>query len=512
MPPLYFDQLLSGVELPQSLLPELAQSDVRGLDYDSRRIQPGFAFWAFAGANADGRMFAEQALSRGAVGVVSELPPPPGFPQHMLSRWVRVPHARQALALAARNFYGPLSREIALIGITGTNGKTTTCYLVDSILRAARRLTAMVGTVEYRIGERVFPAVNTTPESLDLYRILTELLAQRASPLQRLAATIEVSSHALHLGRVWGLEFHTAVFSNLSRDHLDYHQTMEAYFEAKAALFHGQGGRPPAFAVINRDDPYGSRIHVSNSTQVYWYGLGEDARVRAQNIESSFNGIRFEVTHGRHTFPVESRLVSRVNVYNILAAAATGLSLGIAEQAIQEGIALAASVPGRFELIEQGQPFLVVVDYAHTDDALRNLIANAHALEPRRVLTLFGCGGDRDRTKRPLMARAAAEASDFVLLTSDNPRSEDPLAIIEDALPGFADSNTPYEVEPERAKAIARILALAEPGDIVLIAGKGHETHQVLKSGAVHFDDREFAAAALESLGYRKPRSAGADE
>src|ERR1035438_6041753 len=434
-------EILAGGRLRAPLSPLLSQLDVQGLDYDSRRVQPGFLFFAFPGSRADGRQFARDAVDRGALAVASESPAPDHFP----APWIEVEYGRHALALAARNFYRHPDERIALTGITGTNGKTTTSYLIDAILRAAGKTTALIGTIEYHLAGRVLPAVNTTPESLDLVRLFAEL--EHAGGTH---ATLEVSSHALALGRVYGLNFHTAVFTNLTRDHLDFHGAMENYFAAKQTLFEGAGGPPPRFAVLNRDDEYARKLKVDPKTEVLWYGLGHERDLRALHISSGFQGLRFDVQYGKLRFAVESPLIGRINVYNILAACGAGLSYGIAPEGIAQGIAGLRAVPGRFERVDQGQPFVVVVDYAHTDDALRNVIAVARGLNPKRVITLFGCGGDRDRTKRPLMGQAAAQASDFVVLTSDNPRSEDPLAIMNDALVGIRRFDVPH-VEPAYA-------------------------------------------------------------
>ena len=488
-------QILPGERLQQPLTPELAAAEAGGIAYDSRRVRPGDLFFAFPGAHADGREFARDALARGAVAVVAESP----APRELAARWIAVDHGRKTLALAARNFYGKPDERLGLTGITGTNGKTTTAYLIDSILRAAGKTTAMIGTIEYHLAGRVLPAVNTTPESLDLMRLFSELEQAGGTP-----ATMEVSSHALDLGRVYGLQFHTVVFTNLTRDHLDYHHTMEAYFAAKQTLFKGAGGPPPQFAVLNRDDGYARQIKLSSRTEVFWYGLGREPNLRARHIASGFQGLRFDVQFGKLRFAVESPLLGKINVYNILAACGAGLSYGIAPETVARGIAGLQAVPGRFERVDEGQPFVVAVDYAHTDDALRNTIAVARGLDPKRIVTLFGCGGDRDRAKRPLMGQAAAEASDFVVLTSDNPRSEDPLAIMNDALVGIRRVDVPHAIEPDRATAIARALQEAREGDVVILAGKGHETYQVLKDRTIPFDDREVARGVLRGYGYRK--------
>ena len=488
-------QILSGVRLRQPAAGELANLEIKGLEYDSRRVEPGFLFFAFPGSHSDGRQFAQVALAAGAAAVVSESPAPEGF----RGVWLEVGHGRQALALAARNFYCLPDERLHLTGITGTNGKTTTSYLLDSILLAAGYTTALIGTIEYHLAGQVRRAVNTTPESLDLLWLFAELEKQGGTHV-----TMEVSSHALELGRVYGLHFQVAVFTNLTRDHLDFHGNMEAYLAAKLKLFAGAGGPPPRAAVLNRDDESVRKIRLARETQAFWYGLGPDATLRARHISSGFDGLRFDVQYGKTRFAVQSPLIGKFNVYNILAACGVGISYGITPEIIARGVANLRAVPGRFERIDEGQPFVVVVDYAHTDDALRNVIAAARALNPKRVITLFGCGGDRDRTKRPLMGRAAAEASDFVVLTSDNPRSEDPLDIINDALVGVRRVDVPHIIEPDRAAAIGRALQEARPGDVVILAGKGHETYQVLKDKTIDFDDREVARGMLIRYGYRK--------
>jgi len=487
------ETILEGIRLRRGLSEDLQKMEVTGLEYDSRRVQQGFLFFAFAGARADGRAFAQGALDAGAAAVASEHPPPPGF----RGTWIEVEHGRHALALASRNFYGSPDERLGLTGVTGTNGKTTTTYLIDSVLRSAGKTTAMVGTIEYRLGGQVRTAVNTTPESLDLYRIFHTLEQVAGSHV-----TMEVSSHALALGRVYGIRFHTAVFTNLTRDHLDFHETMENYFAAKQLLFKPQASEPPRWAVINSDDPYGARIDPPAETYVLRYGFGDNADLRISELEMTFEGLHMTVEHGRERVKLTSALVGKINAYNILAACGAALSYGFDWPTIAGGIAECRRVPGRFESIEEGQPFMVVVDYAHTDDALRNIISVARELHPKRVVTLFGCGGDRDRSKRPLMGMAAAEASDFVVLTSDNPRSEDPLGIMNDALVGLRRFDTPHLVEPDREKAIRGALEAAQPGDIVILAGKGHEPYQVLKDRVIHFDDREVARAALRDLGF----------
>jgi len=490
-------ELLSGVALKQPLAPPLASAPAGGLDYDSRRIARDYLFFAFPGSRTDGRRFVQDALDRGAAAIVSESEAPPA----LASRWIQVEHGRRALAAAARNFYNRPDDRVFLTGITGTNGKTTTAFLLDSVLRAAGHTTAMIGTIEYHLADRVLPAVNTTPESLDLIRLLAEL--EQAGGTH---ATMEVSSHALALGRIHGLNFHTAVFTNFTRDHLDYHGTMEAYFQAKQMLFEGAGGEPPRFAVLNRDDEQVRLLKLHPQSQVLWYGLGPDSDLRARHIAQGSTGLRFEIQHRKSRLAIESPLIGKINVYNILAAYGAAISLGMQPEAIRKGVAQLRAVPGRFERIDEGQPFVVVVDYAHTDDALRNVISVARSLNPKRVITLFGCGGDRDRAKRPLMGLAAGENSDFVVLTSDNPRSEDPLAIMNDALVGIRRTDVPHIVEPDRATAISRAIKEAREGDIVILAGKGHEPYQVLKDRTIPFDDRAVAREVLKGYGYHQPK------
>jgi UDP-N-acetylmuramoyl-L-alanyl-D-glutamate--2,6-diaminopimelate ligase len=484
------EQILANAPEAASLPAELRPIKVRGLDYDSRRIQPGWVFFAFRGERTDGAAFAADARRRGAVAVVSESPAPSGF----VGPWIQVGFARQTLAAFARAFY-PSAANVLLTGITGTNGKTTTSYLVDSIFRAASKTTALIGTIEYHVAGERRPAVNTTPESLDLYRLLAEL-AERGGT----HATMEVSSHALEIGRVRTLEFHTAAFTNLTQDHLDFHQTMPAYFAAKSKLFEGQDAPPPKYAVINFDDDWGRRIRVARETTAWWYGMTPGATLRATKVSSTFSGLSCDIAHDGGTLRIASPLVGQINVYNILAACAVGLTYGLEAAVIEAGIAQCTAVPGRFERIDEGQPFLVVVDYAHSPDALRNVIAAARTLDPQRVITLFGCGGDRDRSKRPMMGAAAAQFSDYVVLTSDNPRSEDPLSILNDALVGLRRFDTPHEIEPDRETAIASALRRAKPGDIVILAGKGHETYQVLADKTIDFDDREVARRVLREM------------
>jgi len=491
--------LLQDAGLPAAAAWE--QIEVRGLEYDSRRVGPGFVFFAFPGSRTSGALYARQALERGAVAVVSELAAPENFP----APWIQTSHGRRALARMSLRFFGHPDRRLRLTGVTGTNGKTTTVFALDAMLRHAGRMTGMAGTVLYRVGERAWTAANTTPESLDLVRMMDELVRAGGTDF-----VFEVSSHALALERVYGFEFHTAVFTNFTQDHLDFHGTMENYFAAKQRLFEGAGGPAPRFAVINADDEWAQRLVTAAGSERWTYGLSRGAAFRATGIESDFRGVRFTVEHSRGRTRIASPLCGLINVYNLTAAFAAGISLGLDPDAAAAGLAACRAVPGRFERVDMGQPFLVVVDYAHTEDALKNLIEAARALRPRRVITVFGCGGDRDKLKRPRMGAVAAALSDYVVVTSDNPRSESPLDIINDILVGLRRHDTPHEVEPDRRSAIRLAIGRAAAGDIVLIAGKGHETYQVLAEGTVPFDDREVAREVLAEFGYRGGSGDGA--
>ena len=475
-------------------------AEIRGLDYDSRRIEPGFAFFAFPGERVDGHRFIPQARAAGAAAVVSERP----RPEHDAGAWVQVRHGRRALACAALAFYRRPDRRIKIVAVTGTNGKTTTVYLIDSVLRAAGFTTARLGTIEHRVGDKAIPAVNTTPESLDLVRYLVEL-----EGVQGEFACIESSSHALELGRFHGFEVHAAVFTNLSQDHLDFHGDMESYARAKRRLFEGAGAPPPKFGVINADDPVGREFLELEGFRPLSYALDGDGDVTAKNVEATFEGLSFELRAPDGSVRIQSPLLGLFNARNLLAAAGAGIACGVDLETIRDGLAECSGAPGRFETVREGQEFLVAVDYAHTPDALQNLIGAARQLLPKggRILTLFGCGGDRDRAKRPLMGEAAGRLSDRVILTSDNPRSEDPLRIIADATVGLQRVDADYVREPDRAKAIRRALAEARPGDIVLLAGKGHETVQKVGDEALPFDDREVAREVLREM--RNGRQAG---
>ena len=479
-----------------------AQVVISGLELDSRRVFPGQAFFAIHGYRQDGHRFIPDALARGALAVVSEAAPAPGS-DGRLAAWVQVPNARRALALAAAEFYGHPSEQLQLVGVTGTNGKTTVSFLIASILDAAGKKPALFGTIEYRLafgepgGSR--PAPNTTPESLDLQRMLRQVVEAAGK-----SAVMEVSSHSLALERVAGCSFHTAVWTNFSRDHLDFHPTVEDYYAAKAKLFLATEGQPaPQIAVLNADDAHCSAISNQTPARIVRFGIEQPADVTARKWKAGRSGISLTAQTPAGPVELESPLVGRHNVYNLLAATAAAIGLGATSEQIRQGVR-SLRVPGRMEAVDLGQPFGVYVDYAHTEEALKSLVASGRELAPQgHLLVVFGCGGDRDRTKRPLMGLAAA-ACDRVILTSDNPRSEDPLQIINDVTVGLQKARANYVIEPDRGAAIERALAEARAGDAVLIAGKGHETFQMVGDRRIPFDDRESARAALRHMGFEQ--------
>ena len=501
-----FQQLLQGAEV----LSQSGNPSVTGVEYDSRRVQPGNAFVAMQGESSDGNKYIDKAIATGAAAIVTDSAQE--RPREGVA-WAQVPHGRRALARLSANFYKRPAERLAITGVTGTNGKSTTTFLIESIFRAANRKSALIGTIEYHVAGKTLPAPHTTPEALELNQMLATALANGATE-----AVMEVSSHALAQQRVFAIPFDVAIFTNLTRDHLDYHHTMEEYFGAKRVLFEGCGTEPPRVAVINTDDEYGqqlARISKKRGSRVLTYGLTA-ANFQAREIQITSRGTGLQLVTPEEAISIWSPLIGKVNIYNILAAAAAARARDCATKAISEGIAALTRVPGRFERVDCGQPFTVVVDYAHTDDALRNLTALARdfvaqAAQKGRVITVFGCGGDRDRTKRPLMGEAAGRGSDFVVLTSDNPRSEDPLAIINDAMVGLQRSGAKYAMEPDRRSAIALAIGRAQPGDIVLIAGKGHEKVQISRDGTIPFDDVEVAQQLLHEAGYEcQAQSAGA--
>ncbi len=468
------------------------EEDARDVTHDSRACAPGTVFVAIRGEKTDAHRFIPQAVERGAVAVISEQP----VDTSAAPAWIQVRDARRALALSAAAVHGRPSERLKLAGITGTNGKTTTAHLIDSILRAAEGTSAMFGTISHRVGEEAITASHTTPESADIQRMLARAVAAGCR-----SAVMEVSSHAIELHRADALKFAVAVFTNLTRDHLDYHKTMDAYFAAKERLFNGALDYAPLASIINIDDEYGRKLLGTARGTLITYGLGERADVRTKDYRVTGRGTSYTAETPAGRIEIESPLVGRPHVYNTLAAIAAGLALGADSEQIARGINGCEVVAGRFEQVTAegaDAPFTVIVDYAHTDDALKNVLQTAREIAGNnRVIVVFGCGGDRDRTKRAPMGEIAATLADVAIATSDNPRSEDPEAIIADIEVGLKRSGRNYIKIVERREAIFRAVAEARAGDVVLIAGKGHETYQILGSQTVHFDDREVAGEAI---------------
>jgi UDP-N-acetylmuramoyl-L-alanyl-D-glutamate--2,6-diaminopimelate ligase len=477
-------------------LQDLLDKSPAAIAYDSRQVKPGAVFVALRGVHADGARFVPQAIANGAVAVVAESPAPQGISVP----WAQVPSARAALAELAAGFYGNPSEQLALVGITGTNGKTTTSYLLAGIFEAAGIQCGRLGTIGYLVGGREQNAPRTTPEAPDLQRMLRDMVKQGCR-----ACVMEVSSHALALRRVDRLRFAAGVFTNLTRDHLDFHGDMESYFAAKRRLF--EMLPDGAVGVINVDDRRGADF-VKASARPVTYAIDAAADVRPGPLSFSLDGLAFEARTPRGTVHVRSPLVGRPNAYNILAACAVATALDLPFSAIERGIAGLEHVPGRFQVVsDPADDVRVIVDYAHTDDALKNLLETARPMATGRVVTVFGAGGDRDRTKRPLMGAVAARLSDLVIVTSDNPRSEDPERIIDEVRRGIVTpaartapkgpKSTPSLAIVDRGEAIEKAVKDARPGDLILIAGKGHEKYQVIGDREIPFDDVEVARAAL---------------
>lgn len=457
-------------------------TDIRGLSYDSRKTRPGDLFVALSGGHFDGHDFIRQAIEKGAVAVIYQDQATALREKGAGRTFVQVPDSREALALAANNFYARPSQAIHVIGVTGTNGKTTTTCLIKSILEQWGKKVGLIGTIQYMIGQEAYPSGHTTPEAPEFQRLLREM-----STAECTYAVAEISSHALAQRRVDATVFRTVVFTNLTRDHLDFHSTMEDYFLTKAGLFNrllSDDGQ----VLINYDDDYGRRL-LEAGQRGYSYGLDAAADLRAEEIHNAPGGLRFMISIQGQVHAVESSLIGLHNVYNILAAIGAGLAVGVPIEVILKGIASAGNVKGRFERVDAGQPFLAVIDFAHTEDALERTIQTARALTQGRVITVFGCGGDRDRGKRSRMGEVATRLSDLVIITSDNPRSEDPEAIIRDIEAGVVRRN--YRVEPNRKEAIRLAVQEARKDDLLLIAGKGHEEYQETGGKRQDFSDRE---------------------
>lgn len=499
---MHWNELIAGIEAVGAS--GASDDAITAVEYDSRRVHPGAVFVAMKGASTDGNRFVQKAISAGALGIVTDSGPT--F-DHLVVYNPEIPvleveHGRRALATLSANLFGHPEERLATTGITGTNGKTTTAFLTESLLNMAGRTTVLVGTIEYHVAGEVRKSIHTTPESRDLFELMAEGVQRGATEL-----VTEVSSHALDQGRAAGVNFDVAVFTNLTRDHLDYHQTMEKYYTAKRLLFDGTVYPAPRVAVINVHDERAKQLAAAArraGAEVRMYGINAGEWCAARyTLTPGGARIRLETPVG--ATEVTSHLAGEVNVLNLLAAATAAHARGLSFEQLVKFIPQLRPVPGRFQPVDAGQPFTVIVDYAHTDDALRNLTKLARQMVKERggrVITVFGCGGDRDRTKRPKMGQASGEGSDFAVATSDNPRSEDPLAILAEIEPGLKAANARYTIEPDRAAAIRIALEDAKDGDVVLIAGKGHEKEQILADGTIPFDDAEIALSALRQMGY----------
>lgn len=483
------DALLSATSTIQVDGP--TDREITSIAFDSRKVQPGALFVALKGEKANGTAFIEKAIERGAVAIVTE----EGVARTSATHIV-VQFARHALADLAAAFYQHPSRVLKVAGITGTNGKTTTAFLLKHICETALLRCGLIGTVRYEIADRILPASRTTPESLEVHELLWQMRSAGCK-----AAVMEVSSHALVQARVRGVEFDAAIFSNLTQDHLDYHQTMEAYFEAKTRLFTAMSeqAKKRGRAVINSDDRFGARLvtQLRDELPVTTYGLGVHADFRASNVRIDFHGTSYQLDAIGRSYLVRLPLIGQFNVYNSLAAIAGANALGVDVRTAVLALAAAPAVPGRLEPVPAQRQFKIYVDYAHTDDALLNVIKTCRELKPVRLIVVFGCGGNRDRGKRARMGAVVNEHADYAIVTSDNPRSEDPQAIIEDIKPGLTRGN--FEVVVDRREAIHRAIGMAGLRDIILIAGKGHETYQEFAHETVPFDDVAVASQALEA-------------
>lgn len=463
---------------------------VRGMSMDSRQIKSGDLYVCVPGFKVDGHDFAAAAVASGAVALVVERFLPLDVPQ------VRVSNVRQVIGLLASALYGHPSEQLELVGVTGTNGKTTITYLIEKIAARHGKKVGLIGTLGSRINGRQIPGERTTPEAIEVQKLLAEMVAEGVN-----LAVMEVSSHALDLGRVAGCEFSAGIFTNLTQDHLDYHKTMEEYLKAKSHLFSNlKGNHQPKISVLNRDDPAFAQLKEVSAAPVVSYGINQAADYQAENIEVKPEGVHFQVRFKDQLQEINYATPGVFSVYNALAAFAWGVERGYDKVSVAQALGEISGVPGRFESVRLGQPFQVIVDYAHTPDGLVNVVRTARSFTHKKLITVFGCGGDRDRGKRPLMGEAASKWSDFIIVTSDNPRTEDPDQIIQEILSGVA--GVDYAALQDRREAIWSACRMARAGDTILIAGKGHETYQIFGSEVHSFDDREVAREALRGLGY----------
>lgn len=494
---------MKGLEELIAVLPDkevLGNRDleITGLHYDSREIKPGYLFLCIEGFTLDGHKFIPEALKKGAKVLVvqNEVEVPSEITV------VKVPNTRIALPLLASAFYDYPSRKLGVIGVTGTNGKTTTTHLVESILRQAGKKTGLVGTIHNKIGDSVLPVARTTPESVDLQGLLAKMAEERVE-----YAIMEVSSHALELHRVDKCEYDIAVFTNITQDHLDFHKNIESYLEAKAKLFSqlgedifGNSKKQEKVGVINLDDPHSHVLLKKSKVKTLTYSIKQEADIRACDIDVNLKGLSYQVKTPKGDLHLDLNITGLFNVYNSLAAIGIALALDIPIPIIKAGLEQVKGVAGRFELVDEGQEFAVVVDYAHTPDSLENILKTAQSFVKGKIISVFGCGGDRDRTKRPIMGKIGTTYSDYAIITSDNPRGENPGQILADVEVGAKEGGGPYEVIEDRREAILKAIKKAEKDDMVIIAGKGHETYQIFRDKTIHFDDKEVAGEILRGL------------
>ena len=471
---------------------------IEGVHYDSRQVKNGYLFLCIEGFTYDGHQFIPEALARGAKALVvqKDVDVPEGVAV------IKVPDTRKALPLLASQWYDHPSGKLGVVGVTGTNGKTTTTHLVESILQAAGKKTGLIGTVNNRIVNKVLPVERTTPESVDLQKLLAQMVEEKVD-----CAVMEVSSHALELHRVDYCEYDVAVFTNITQDHLDFHNNIDSYLASKAKLFSqldeeifGKTKEQEKVGVINIDDPHSRFLREQTKVRVITYGVENDADIMAKDIEVTLKGLKFRVVTPQGELKLTLNLTGLFNVYNSLAAIGAALALSLPFTAIKEGLEKIKGVAGRFELVDEGQDFAVVVDYAHTPDSLENILKTAQAFVKGNIISVFGCGGDRDRTKRPIMGKIGTTYSDYSIITSDNPRSEEPSRITADVEEGAKEGGGQYEIIVDRKDAIKKAINHAQKDDMVIIAGKGHETYQIFRDGTVPFDDRQVAREFLRGI------------
>lgn len=478
-------QYLHRYEVSSKYNPEISS-----IVMDSRKVSDGSLFFCIKGYTVDGHQFAADAVNKGAVAIISERPLDVPVPV------IVVPDTMRAMAILADVFFQQPTHNLHLIGVTGTNGKTTTTHIIESIFQQHQRKTGMIGTIYMKIGNKTYPVKNTTPDALTLQESFHQMVKSKVDTV-----VMEVSSHALHMGRVYGCDFDVAVFTNLTQDHLDYHKTMEEYQYAKSLLFSSLGNSynlgKPKYAVLNADDPASEVYKRATAAQVITYGINEISDIRAKNVKISAKGTTFDLVYDNKTVPINLKLVGKFSVYNVLAAICASYVSNIPMETIIPVVENMKGVPGRFEAIEAGQDFTVIVDYAHTPDSLENVLKTTKQLSQNNIYCIVGCGGDRDRSKRPLMAAVAVNYASRAIFTSDNPRSESPLQIFKDMEAGV--QNRQYDIVEDRRAAIFKAIEQAKSGDVVLIAGKGHETYQVIGEKVLEFDDRKIALEAIQA-------------